>query len=446
VKIQDVGGASAAEKKAETYRQLQDAQKTLTNAEEDNARIEKEQAEGNAAYVSSFENWSEFIPSYRADVERLNEVYAQQSEDAAAAQSAALQLVDAYGGVDAAAQACGITVDDFNVILSAGTDETSDSVDESVEGIKSSLNDLIEKYNEAKTAAQTSLDNTISGWTVMDNTASTSAADANAALQSQIDWLTQYDANLQALEGRQIPGVDMGPLIQSLSDGSTESKAILAGLRNASDDDVRKIAENMARVSSLKQSVSGTMAEAKTNFGQSLDEMKAKLTDTVKGMDDSSEAGKAARKTLQAYIDNINAQQGPATSAAQRVAASVQAALNNVHVSVPTTTTASTTTTKNKGGHVPFEANGTDFSPDMFIAGENGPELVMGRNGSKIWTAQQTAQLLARADQLNRGQVAGGTSTVVHTGVIRVEGVNDHGDFVEAYDYVVDQLRRENRL
>ena len=446
VKIQDVGGASAAEKKAETYRQLQDAQKTLTNAEEDNARIEKEQAEGNAAYVSSFENWSEFIPSYRADVERLNEVYAQQSEDAAAAQSAALQLVDDYGGVAAAAQACGITVDDFNVILSAGTDETSDSVDESVEGIKSSLNGLIDKYNEAKTAAQTSLDNTISGWTVMDNTAVTSAADAEAALQSQITWLTNYDENLKALEGRQIPGVDMGPLIQSLSDGSTQGAALLAGLATASDEDVKKIAQSMASVSGLKEKVSGTMAEGATNFSKDLDGMMAKLNDTVKGMDKSSDLYKEAMDSFQKYADGIKAKEGACDAAAQKVASSMQAILNNVHVNVPTTTTASTTSTKNNGGHVSKFANGTDFSPDMFIAGENGPELVMGRNGSKIWTAQQTAQLLSRADQLSRGQVAGGTSTVVHTGVIRVEGVNNQGDFVEAYDYVVDQLRRENRL
>ena len=324
--------------------------------------------------------------------------------------------------------------------------DAGDRTTQSVDGIMTSLDGLMAKYEETRTAAQASLDSTISGWTVMDNTAVTSAADAEAALQSQITWLTNYDENLKALEGRQIPGVDMSPLIQSLSDGSTESAALLAGMATASDEEIKKIAQSWSRVSTLKQNVSGTMAEAKTNFGQNLDDMMAKLNDTVNGMDNGSDLYKKAMDSFQKYADGIKAKEGVCDAAAQKVASSMQAILNNVHINVPSVTTATGSSSKNNGGHFSKFANGTDFSPDMFIAGENGPELVMGRNGSKIWTAQQTAQLLSRADQLSRGQVAGGTSTVVHTGVIRVEGVNDHGDFVEAYDYVVDQLRRENRL
>ena len=44
------------------------------------------------------------------------------------------------------------------------------------------------------------------------------------------------------------------------------------------------------------------------------------------------------------------------------------------------------------------------------------------------------------------GAAAGGITTVNHTGVITIRGVNDQGQFVAAYDYVVDRMRREGRM
>lgn len=435
-KIVEAGGAEAIEKRLATEQKLDDMHAKLTAATIDNTRVTNAQTDGHLEFASSLETSAGMIESYRKNIQQLNGDYAQQTEDATEAQSAAEQLVETYGSVDAAAIQCGLSVDDFNTILSNGTSEASGESGGAIADITISLDDLIAKYDEVKAAAMGALDSTVSGWTVMDNTAVTSAANANAALQSQIDWLTQYDANLKSLEGRQIPGVDMGPLIQSLSDGSTQSAAILAGLKNASDEDVRKIAENMARVDTLKQSVSGTMAEAKTNLSGNLDAMKAKMTETLAGMDMSSDAYKNAASTFQKYADGILSKKGACDAAASQVANSVQAILDRTHVTTPST----------KHSAVKMFAAGTDFSPDMFIAGENGPELVMGRNGSKIWTAQQTAALLAQSQRMAANGMPGGVQTVNHTGVIRVEGVNSQGDLSAVTEIIVDQLRREARM
>ena len=49
---------------------------------------------------------------------------------------------------------------------------------------------------------------------------------------------------------------------------------------------------------------------------------------------------------------------------------------------------------------IPMLASGSDFSPDTFIAGEEGPELITNAKGSKVFTAAQTADTLGKLNAL----------------------------------------------
>lgn len=49
---------------------------------------------------------------------------------------------------------------------------------------------------------------------------------------------------------------------------------------------------------------------------------------------------------------------------------------------------------------IPMLAKGSDFSPDTFIAGEEGPELVTNAKGSKVFTAAETADTLGKLNAL----------------------------------------------
>ena len=48
----------------------------------------------------------------------------------------------------------------------------------------------------------------------------------------------------------------------------------------------------------------------------------------------------------------------------------------------------------------PMLAKGSDFSPDTFIAGEEGPELITNAKGSKVFTAAETADTLGKLNAL----------------------------------------------
>ena len=50
---------------------------------------------------------------------------------------------------------------------------------------------------------------------------------------------------------------------------------------------------------------------------------------------------------------------------------------------------------------IPKLAKGSDFSPDTFIAGEEGPELITNAKGSKVFTAQETADTLGKLNVMS---------------------------------------------
>jgi len=56
---------------------------------------------------------------------------------------------------------------------------------------------------------------------------------------------------------------------------------------------------------------------------------------------------------------------------------------------------------------IPMLAKGSNFSPDTFIAGEEGPELITNAKGSKVFTATETANVFNKLKALNDWKSAG---------------------------------------
>ena len=76
---------------------------------------------------------------------------------------------------------------------------------------------------------------------------------------------------------------------------------------------------------------------------------------------------------------------------------------------------------------IPMLARGSFNSPDTFIAGERGPELVVGRPGSRVYPANETARMLGNRDD------RGGDVTVI---------INESEDPLGSGDRVGRELRK----
>ncbi len=221
--------------------------------------------------------------------------------------------------------------------------------------------------------------------------AQTTADDLMASLQSQNDFITQYVDNIQ--RANEI-GLNEN-LLASLSDGSEESAAQLqaiidkvdelGGTSQAAKDYVAEMNAAFEDVESAKDTFANTVAEMETDFDERMTDIEKRMEDAIENMTMEDDAKAAAQATVAAYAAGIRSGIRDAESAAQAVANAAANALSTAH-SVGSTTRSALP--------VEADASGTTDAADVFIAGENGPELIIGAGGSTVFPHEETERII----------------------------------------------------
>lgn len=330
--------------------------------------------------------WTSDIDDYKKSLEELQAAYDENQQT----------LSDIEGEWRGVAQA---VEDSQNQTVSY-----EEAVSAAVSAAQTELDNLTAAYDKAYESARTSIEGQIGLFDTMKTSSELSVSDMEKAMQSQTDYLNLYSENLKKAAEY---GLDDG-LIKSLSDGSEES----AGYINAIIQNIEKLGgstEGMPAAASkfvtefnskfeetkkAKDTFADNVAKMETDFDEKMDEIEARMSETVQNMEMTDEAGKAAQDTIKAYCDAIRSMTGEAGSAAEAVANAAASHLKTEPTTTPTTTTPTATTVT---GH----ANGTlSAQEDVYIAGEEGPELIIGARGSEVFPTQETERILAAVNSV----------------------------------------------
>lgn len=320
--------------------------------------------------------WTSDIDEYKKSLEELQAAYDENQQT----------LSDIEGEWRGVAQA---VEDSQNQTVSY-----EEAVSAAVSTAQTELDNLTAAYDKAYESARTSIEGQIGLFDTMKTSSELSISDMEKAMQSQTDYLNLYSENLKKAAEY---GLDDG-LIKSLSDGSEES----AGYINAIIQNIEKLGgstEGMPAAASkfvtefnskfeetkkAKDTFADNIAKMETDFDEKMGEIEHRMSKTVENMEMTDKAQKAARDTIKAYCDAIRSMTGEAGSAAEAVANAAASHLKTAPTTTPTTTTVA--------GH----ANGTlSAQEDVYIAGEEGPELIIGARGSEVFPAQETERILA---------------------------------------------------
>ena len=320
--------------------------------------------------------WTSDIDDYKKSLEELQAAYDENQQT----------LSDIEGEWRGVAQA----VEDAQ----NQTVTYDEAVSMATSSAQTALDELTAAYDKAYESARTSIEGQIGLFDTMKTSSELSISDMEKAMQSQTDYLNIYSENLKKAAEY---GLDDG-LIKSLSDGSEES----AGYINAIIQNIEKLGgstEGMPAAASkfvtefnskfeetekAKDTFADNVAKMETDFDEKMGEIETRMSKTVENMEMTDEARKAAQDTIKAYCDAIRSMTGEAGSAAEAVANAAASHLKTT----PTTTPTATTVT----GH----ANGTlSAQEDVYIAGEEGPELIIGARGSEVFPTQETERILA---------------------------------------------------
>jgi TP901 family phage tail tape measure protein len=330
--------------------------------------------------------WTSDIDDYKKSLEELQAAYDENQQT----------LSDIEGEWRGVAQA---VEDSQNQTVSY-----EEAVSAAVSTTQTELDNLTAAYDKAYESARTSIEGQIGLFDTMKTSSELSISDMEKAMQSQTDYLNLYSENLKKAAEY---GLDDG-LIKSLSDGSEES----AGYINAIIQNIEKLGgstEGMPAAASkfvtefnskfeetekAKDTFADNVAKMETDFDEKMGEIETRMSKTVQNMEMTDEARKAAQDTIKAYCDAIRSMTGEAGSAAEAVANAAASHLKTEPTTTPTTTTPTATTV---AGH----ANGTlSAQEDVYIAGEEGPELIIGARGSEVFPTQETERILAAVNSV----------------------------------------------
>lgn len=413
----------AAEAQAEQERQAEQKQayvdllKEQANLEEEiakaeeNVRLEQERMDNMSGWDHFWTGgeWDD-LEAYQAALDELNVAYAENQ--------AALQgIEDDWAGVAEAAEEAAESPSSYEEAVSIA-----------YENVRAKVEELCAAYDEAYQAALESFEGQFGLFDEAEADMDATVANAQAALDSQLAYWESYSANVETLKNTSAE--DLGvtqenyeALMAYAQSGSEEAAGLAASMAEAinsgNTEAVAALAETVGQVQAAKETAAAAVADWQTDFTAQMDAIEQEMQDTINGMDLSEEASAAASSTISSYADQIRAGKTGAVSAAREVASAVTSALSSANATIHVNVTSSGSVAGHAKGTTNAEsvflageqgpelvarpaaayASGTTDSTDYFIAGENGPELIVGEQGSTVFPTQETDRLIAALNE-----------------------------------------------
>ena len=291
--------------------------------------------------------------------------------------------------------------DELNQIL------TSEQIVSDIWGSKKDeIRELAEEYEEAFNATRSSMDNMFGLFekAEMDLSEAFSLEGAMDNIESQLEYFEQYETAVAELsqlgfDNNVLSSLDPEQAVkfyQELNEMDTE----------AAKGKVDEINEKMGKLSEVKDKASETMLglneELTQKFSDMQKDMETAVDEMITDMDRNSEAGEAAKKTMEGYIKQLKTNGDSAVLEAENIGARIASALSSSSkiTSLASGAVSMINQSPKPIGPQPYDikrgyATGTlSAEPGVALVGEEGPELVMFRGGETVYTADETERII----------------------------------------------------
>ncbi len=343
---------------------IQDCKDDLQDAEEATAAAKAQVDEAQAAIDALTGAAEENAPATEAMGDALSGTAAKAGELSAGIDIAGDRVQAATEKVD---------------LLKAAVKEKTPEITESIQA-------WADKYGDLYKAAKESLEKQFKLWEEAERVTAVSVGEANKGIQSQIDYWHRYNDDLTTIKDSNIAGLDQ--LYKYISDGSTDSVSMAAGIadaiRSGNEPAVEEMVSLYETLASTQADTADSMLQMQTDMDQALNELVSAVDTAVGDMELPDAAWDAAHETVLAYARGLYSGQASAERAAQSVARAAQRALSGKTVKGASGVTAT-----------PY-ASGTSYADaGLALVGEEGPELIWLRGGERILTADETRDALS---------------------------------------------------
>lgn len=254
---------AALERYNELYRENIEGAALLEEAETKLAEAKERLAEVNASYSASQKMHSSL---YESEVSNASLAVLECQEQVEA-------LTAAQEANNAEMASLSATYGDFRENLGMTIEATGSLTEETIlaaDSVVGKMTELQEAYQEAYTSIYDTMTQQIGLFEQVDATATQTVEDMIGALDSQLEFMAEYAANLQ--EAMRL-GVDEG-LIKELSDGSIESAKILAAIVEDGGENITELNDKLRAVQDGRIDFADELAKLQTGFKEKSSEIK----------------------------------------------------------------------------------------------------------------------------------------------------------------------------
>lgn len=322
-----------------------------------------------------------FTPQYQA-LKSAQEEYETLTEKVAEDEAAVAKASNAY-------QECtDILGDHAGVVDEASSDE--EKMQAAISTTTEKVQALVEAYNTSYDAALKSISGQYNIWDEAATVSAVSTDTVTANLDSQTQYWASYNDNLQNLNSRASEIEGLSAVIATFADGSTESVNAIAGMAEATDEELAAMVESYNKLQEQQKTTSDSLADLCTEFSTQMAQLAEDFSTQVEALDLSEEASANGVATMQGFIDGANSMSGSVKAAYTSLGNQAVAALRQAVQSASITATVNVVTSTSNA-----YATGTDYAArGVALVGEEGPELVYFKGGEQVIPARKTAQMM----------------------------------------------------
>lgn len=266
----------------------------------------------------------------------------------------------------------------------ANTAAQESAVREALDGTMASVQALTEAYADAYDEALESFSGQFGLFDEAKADAEATVAAAQEALNTQLSFWKGYAANIAALKEISAKGLGVtqenyNALMEYVRSGTPEAAGLAADMVKAVNDGntqaLTDLADTLGEISASQEEAAGDVAEWTTGLNEQMDQLIRDMKEEIGKLDMSEEAKESGRATVQAYIDQAEGMLPQVRSAYANVARAASLALG------PAKYADSAWYANGGRGYASGTANAV---PGWSWVGEEGPELMRMHGGEQI--------------------------------------------------------------
>lgn len=258
------------------------------------------------------------------------------------------------------------------------------AVRQALDNTRKSVQTLAEAYKKAYEEAEESFSGQFGLFDKAKKDSDATVKAAQKAMDTQVAYWKEYAGNIEYLKGKSAESLGLAQenynaLMEQLRSGTPEAAALAADMvkqiKNGNTEVVTELGETIGEAKELREQAARDVAEWTTGLNEQMDQLIRDMKEEIGKLDMSEEAKESGRATVQAYIDQAEGMLPQVRSAYANVARAASLALG------PAKYADSAWYANGGRGYASGTANAV---PGWSWVGEEGPELMRMHGGEQI--------------------------------------------------------------